>query len=108
MRDGGIDDCSQPFNTPVLRIEDQVIYRKIVDIDRIVGLVPARFAPFAFKCQLLCSIFVGNLVPEHELGEVGLLDLVESVRANQRRDGEYVVFLEDDAKAKVVMFRWKP
>jgi len=52
--------------------------------------------------------FVGDFVPERELGEVGLLDLVESVRANRRSNGEYVVFLEDDAKAKVVMFRWKP
>ena len=51
--------------------------------------------------------FVGNLVPERELGEVGLLDLVESVSAARRSDGEYVIFLEDDAKAKVVMFRWK-
>ena len=51
---------------------------------------------------------VGNLVAEKELGEIGLLDIVESVRAVRRDNGEYVVFLEDDAKAKVVMFRWKP
>ena len=51
---------------------------------------------------------VGNLIAEKELGEIGLLDIVESVRAVQRANGEYVVFLEDDAKAKVVMFRWKP
>jgi hypothetical protein len=51
---------------------------------------------------------VGNLVAEKELGEIGLLDIVDSVRAVRRADGEYVVFLEDDAKAKVVMFRWKP
>jgi hypothetical protein len=51
---------------------------------------------------------VGNLVPERELGEVGLLDLIESVSAARRPNGEYVVLLEDDAKAKVVMFRWRP
>jgi hypothetical protein len=51
---------------------------------------------------------VGNLVAERELGEIGLLDIVESVRAARRADGEYVVFLEDDAKAKIVMFRWRP
>jgi hypothetical protein len=51
---------------------------------------------------------VGNLVAERELGEVGLLDIVESVSASKRSNGEYVVFLEDDYKSKVVMFRWKP
>jgi hypothetical protein len=51
---------------------------------------------------------MGNLVAEKELGEIGLLDIVDSVRAVQRANGEYVVFLEDDAKAKVVMFRWQP
>ena len=51
---------------------------------------------------------VGNLVAEKELGEIGLLDIVQSVRAVRRSNGEYVVFLEDDDKAKVVMFRWQP
>jgi hypothetical protein len=51
---------------------------------------------------------VGNLVAERELGEIGLLDIVDSVRAVRRANGEYVVFLEDDAKAKVIMFRWQP
>jgi hypothetical protein len=52
--------------------------------------------------------FVGNLSCENELGEIGLLDLVESVRAAKRASGDYVVLLEDDAKAKMVMFRWRP
>lgn len=51
---------------------------------------------------------VGFLSSEKELGEIGLLDIVESVRAVRRQDGEYGVFLEDDYKAKVVLFRWRP
>jgi hypothetical protein len=47
-------------------------------------------------------------VAEKELGEIGLLDIVQSTRAVRQANGEYVVFLEDDAKAKVVMFRWRP
>lgn len=72
--------------------------------------LPEEKLEYAFvKVYRLSDLsFTGNLVPEHELGEVGLLDLVESVRANRRGNGEYVVFLEDDAKAKIVMFRWKP
>ena len=51
---------------------------------------------------------VGNLVSDGPLGEIGLLDIVESVRAVKRPSGEYAVFLEDDFRAKVVLFRWRP
>ena len=52
--------------------------------------------------------FVGNLVPERVTGELGLLDLEDSLRVNRLRDGSYVLFLEDDYKAKSVMMSWKP
>lgn len=48
---------------------------------------------------------VGNLSCDTPLGEIGLLDIVQSVRAVKRSNGEYVVFLEDDLKSKVIMFR---
>ncbi len=51
---------------------------------------------------------VGNLSAESAFGETGLLDLVESTAAVRRANGEYVVFLEDDAKAKSIVFRWRP
>jgi hypothetical protein len=35
-------------------------------------------------------------------------DIRETLRAHRRADGEYLVFLEDDYTAKVVMFRWEP
>ena len=50
---------------------------------------------------------MGNLVAEKELGEIGLLDIVHRC-VPLASNGEYVVFLEDDAKAKIVMFRWRP
>ncbi len=50
---------------------------------------------------------VGNLSSEAVTGEIGLLDLVESVQALRQRNGEYVIFLEDDLRAKTVVFRWK-
>jgi sugar lactone lactonase YvrE len=52
--------------------------------------------------------FIGNLSAEKDLGQIGLLDLVESVRAFRRASGEYVVILEEDAKAKLILFLWKP
>lgn len=52
--------------------------------------------------------FVGNLVPERVTGELGLLDLEDALRAHRLRDGSYLLFLEDDYKAKSVMLRWRP
>lgn len=51
---------------------------------------------------------VGNLSAEAALGETGLLDLVESVRALRRADGGYMIFLEDDYKSKSIVINWRP
>lgn len=57
---------------------------------------------------LLDGRFVGNLVPERVTGELGLLDLEDALRVHRLRDGSYLLFLEDDYKAKSVMLRWRP
>jgi len=46
--------------------------------------------------------------PSAAIGEIGLQDLRECVRARRRADGELLVFLEEDWKSKVLMYRWKP
>lgn len=51
---------------------------------------------------------VGWMEPGADIGEIGLQDIRECLRAHKRADGEYIVFLEDDYKAKIVMYRWKP
>jgi hypothetical protein len=51
---------------------------------------------------------VGHMEPGADIGEIGLQDIRECLRAHQRKDGEYIVFLEDDYKAKILMYRWKP
>jgi hypothetical protein len=56
---------------------------------------------------LMDGRFVGNLAPERVTGELGLLDLEDSLRVHRLRDDSYVLFLEDDCKAKSVMMRWK-
>ncbi len=51
---------------------------------------------------------VGWMEPDPKtVGEVGLMDLRECISAHRRQNGEYVIFLEDDYKAKVIMYRWK-
>ena len=51
---------------------------------------------------------IGHLEPSDDVGEIGLQDIRECLRAHRRADGEFVVFLEDDYKSKVVMYRWRP
>ena len=49
---------------------------------------------------------VGWMEPDPKtVGEIGLQDIRECLSAHKRKNGEYVIFLEDDYKAKVVMFR---
>ena len=63
---------------------------------------------FVKVLKLSDGSFVGNFSSESQLGEIGLLDMVESIRAARRSNGEYIVFMEDDLKSKVIMFRWRP
>ena len=51
---------------------------------------------------------VGHFEPPADIGEIGLQDIRECLRAHRRADGEYLVFLEDDYKAKVLLYRWRP
>lgn len=50
--------------------------------------------------------FVTKLIPGIEVaGETGWVDIPYALRAYRRANGEYVVFVEEDAKAKVIMYR---
>lgn len=51
---------------------------------------------------------VGHLEPGGDVGEIGLQDIRECLVAHRRADGEFIVFLEDDYKSKVVMYRLAP
>ena len=55
--------------------------------------------------------FVGMLNPGEEVGGVeatGWVDMVDAVFAQRRANGEYVVFVEEDARAKILLYRWTP
>jgi len=50
--------------------------------------------------------FVAKLSPGSEVGkETGWIDIPYALRAYRRTNGEYLVFVEEDAKAKVIMYR---
>jgi hypothetical protein len=38
----------------------------------------------------------------------GWMDILSGISAFQRSNGEYLVFVEEDFKAKVLLYRWKP
>jgi hypothetical protein len=48
---------------------------------------------------------VGYMEPSSEIGEIGLQDIREFITVHKRFNGEYIIFLEDDWKAKVLMYR---
>ncbi|MEX2382283.1 MAG: hypothetical protein WD490_07870, partial [Opitutales bacterium] len=54
--------------------------------------------------------FLGYLESPREFGvqHVGIMDIVHAINAYQRSNGEYIIFIEDDARTKNVMFRWHP
>ena len=64
-----------------------------------------RFA-YVKVFSLADGSFVGNMSSEDKAGEIGLLDLEESMLVRRLKDGTYVVFLEDDYKGKNVIFTW--
>jgi hypothetical protein len=54
---------------------------------------------------------VGVLQPGEAVGGVdatGWVDMPHSISAFKRQSGEYLVFIEEDARAKVLMYRWTP
>ncbi|QEH38851.1 hypothetical protein OJF2_74610 [Aquisphaera giovannonii] len=51
---------------------------------------------------------VGYLEPSEDVGEIGLQDIRECLVARRRADGEYVILMEEDYKAKILMYRWRP
>jgi hypothetical protein len=54
---------------------------------------------------------VGVLDPGPSIGGVentGWIDVLTGISAHARKNGEYLVFVEEDFKAKVILYRWRP
>jgi hypothetical protein len=52
---------------------------------------------------------VGVIRPGPEVGHAsGWVDVPNGISAAKRANGEYLVFVEEDARGKVMMYRWKP
>ena len=54
---------------------------------------------------------VGVLEPGPTVGGVentGWIDILTGITAHRRKDGEYLIFVEEDYKAKALLYRWRP
>jgi hypothetical protein len=52
---------------------------------------------------------IGTFGPGAEVGHTsGWVDVPFGISAHRQPDGEYLVFVEEDARGKVTMYRWKP
>ena len=53
--------------------------------------------------------YVGTLLPGPEVGgQAGWLDMPYALQALKRRDGEYLVLVEEDFRGKNLLYRWRP
>jgi len=55
--------------------------------------------------------FVGMLEPGTEVDgteATGWIDMPNAIHAVRRKDGEYLVFVEEDARNKILLYRWRP
>jgi len=54
---------------------------------------------------------LGVFDPGPSLGGVentGWIDILTGITAHKRKNGEYLVFVEEDYKAKAILYRWRP
>jgi hypothetical protein len=61
--------------------------------------------------RLSDGAFVGVMNPGAVVGgadATGWVDIVEGISATRRANGEYVIFLEEDLRNKIIVYRWKP
>ena len=51
---------------------------------------------------------LGEMTPGPEVGkESGWVDFPDAIRAHRRSNGEYLVLVEEDAKGKIIVYRWE-
>ncbi|WP_420816109.1 hypothetical protein [Paraburkholderia phosphatilytica] len=52
---------------------------------------------------------VGTFRPGPEVGRTsGWIDVPNAISAHREANGEYLIFVEEDARGKVLVYRWKP
>jgi hypothetical protein len=81
---------------------------KAMDVagDRVFAVDSKTAAVYAYSAAEGNS--VAKITPGPEVNsESGWVDIPYGIRAYQKSNGEYLVFVEEDAKGKVIMYRYK-
>jgi len=89
-----------PSANPILII-------KAMDVvgDRVFAVTSRTAEVYVYDTETGATLTTLSPGPE-VAGESGWIDIPYALRAYRRSNGEYVVFVEEDAKAKVIMYRF--
>jgi hypothetical protein len=91
-----------PSASPMLIIKAMDVAK-----DRIFAVTSRTAEVYVYDAATGAS--VTKLAPGPEVaGESGWIDIPYGLRAHQRANGEYLVFVEEDSKAKIIMYRIPP
>jgi DNA-binding beta-propeller fold protein YncE len=88
---------------------DPILIIKAMDIagDRVFAVDSRKAEVYIFNAET--GAFETKLSPGLEVNqESGWIDIPYGLRAYRRSNGEYVVLVEEDAKAKIIMYRFNP
>jgi hypothetical protein len=95
----------KPANGPRVLMKSMTItgdYLFIVGVD-------TRMKTLVYRLQ--DGRFVGTLNPGSEVGgndNTGWVDMPEAISATARKNGEYLILIEEDARNKLAFYRWNP
>jgi hypothetical protein len=95
------------INLPYDPKANPMLIIKAMDVagDRVFAVDSRKAEVYVYDTET--GAFVTKLTPGTEVaGETGWVDIPYALRAYRRANGEYVVFVEEDAKAKVIMYRF--
>lgn len=102
---------------PVLRFKTQLLWQPQGKERRTLVSVTQE-GDYVFAVEFIGTVHVfdrntgaqiGVIKPGPEVGNAsGHVDVANAISAYKRANGEYVVFVEEDARGKVLMYRWTP
>ena len=102
---------------PALRIvlpydgkkDPQVYIKAMCCRGEYVFAVESRDPERVFVYDARTGAFQGTMQPDETVGKSsGWVDTPYGIRAARRANGEYLIFVEEDLDAKVILYRWTP
>ncbi len=111
------DHWSQGNPQPALRIalpydgkrDPQVYIKAMCLAGDYVFAVESRDPERVFVYDAQTGALQGTMQPDETLGRSsGWVDTPYGIRAAKRKNGEYLIFVEEDLDAKVILYRWTP